>query len=63
MFTMDNTEGFTPAQISQLNIALDALIAEGWEEKAASDALNNAWDEDTQTADKLHAAVTKAKRS
>lgn len=57
MFTMDNTEGFNAAELTELNNALDALIAEGWDEKAASDKLNNAWMESRSTATALLEAV------
>ena len=43
MFTLDNTAGFSPAELTGLNNALDAFIAAGWDEKSASDMLNNAW--------------------
>lgn len=43
MFTFDNTEGFSAAEIIILNEALNTRLARGEEEKSASDAINNAW--------------------
>lgn len=53
MFTLDNTEGFTEADLVLLNQALDALIAKGWEEKSASDRINNNWQPTGNTVESL----------
>lgn len=44
-FTENNTEGFTAAELAELNRALDMLDAEGYanDENHVSDFLNNAW--------------------
>lgn len=42
-FTDMNTEGFTESDLETLNEAMDILIADGWDEQAATDKLNNAW--------------------
>ena len=57
MFTIDNTEGFSQGQIDELNHALKILVAEGWDEKSASDRLNNEWTEYVQSAEKLLEAI------
>lgn len=44
MFTMDNTDGFTQAELNILNRVADALVAEkSYERSNAADAVNNAW--------------------
>lgn len=43
MFTLDNTDDFTPADIVLLNATLEKLIADGWEEKTAADHITNKW--------------------
>lgn len=43
MFTPDNTEGFTPAELDLLNKALAARMERGEDEKTASDAINNGY--------------------
>jgi hypothetical protein len=54
MFTADNTEGFTAAELVILNDALKILIARNpdAQEYSLSDAINNAW-VGGETADKL----------
>ena len=52
MWTTDNTEGFTQGQLNLINTAFDKLIADGMDEKAASDLINNAWTDDIETAAK-----------
>lgn len=53
-FTIDNTEGFTTAELNILNDALAILIARNpdAEEYTLSDAVNNAW-VGGQTAEQL----------
>lgn len=41
MFNYENTEGFTAQEIELLNQAATELISQGYDEKAASDKLNN----------------------
>lgn len=57
-FTENNTEGFSAADLSTLNSALDILIEDGIDDdmNRVSDALNNAWFEDA-SADELVAIV------
>ena len=57
MRTMDNTENFTQDQLNLINTALDELVADGMDEKAASDLINNAWTDDIETADDLLEAI------
>lgn len=45
MFTDENTEGFSAAELALLNEALAIRLARGEDEKNASDAINNAWNE------------------
>jgi|APGre2960657505_1045072.scaffolds.fasta_scaffold280666_3 hypothetical protein len=45
MFTHENTEGFSNADLSLLNIALIFRALRGEDEKNATDAINNAWRE------------------
>lgn len=51
MFTQDNTNGFTDAQLVILNEALNIRRARGEDEKNASDAINNAWIDDAVVED------------
>ncbi len=45
MFTTDNTEGqYTAAQLDALNARAAELMAEGWDEKNASDKAQNELD-------------------
>lgn len=60
MFTLENTDGFSQSQLNELNRALKALVSEGWEEKAASDRLNNEWRPGVETADELLAVIKTA---
>lgn len=62
-FRIDNTDGFTAQQLDELNAALEALVAEGWDEKAASDRLNNEWGPGVETADALLSAVRSRRAS
>lgn len=59
MFTTDNSEGFTAANLKTLNAALAQLVARGWNEYDAEDALTNAWvaDEAANTVERLVATV------
>lgn len=43
MFTIENTEGFSPSDLTLLNEALDVLVARGYDEKSASDLVNDRW--------------------
>jgi hypothetical protein len=47
-FTESNTEGFTPAELAEMNRALDILASEGYadEESHVSDYINNAYHPD-----------------
>ncbi len=45
MFTDENTEGFSAAELALLNEALAIRLARGEDEKNASAAINNAWNE------------------
>ena len=54
MFTEQNTEGFSTADLEILNAALSARLARGEDEKTASDAINNAWFEGATVADLTH---------
>ena len=53
MFTSDNTEGFTAADLNIMNEALEILIAGGMDEKNASDRINNNWQPDGNTVTAL----------
>jgi hypothetical protein len=55
MFTMDNTEGFTRAEIDMMNRVL-ADLAQIMDEHNASAKINNAWLEGI-TEDQLRKAV------
>jgi hypothetical protein len=57
MWTMDNTEGFTQAQLDMINEVHEGLTALGWEEKAANDLINNAWNDSIKTAADLRKAI------
>ncbi len=43
MFTLDNTAGFTQADLDLLNQAAAVLIERGVDEKNAADIVNNNW--------------------
>ena len=53
MFTLDNTEGFTPANLTLLNAALAKLMERGIEESNAADLVNNNWTGDGDTIESL----------
>jgi hypothetical protein len=57
MWTMDNTEGFTQAQLDIINQVHEELTTLLWEEKAASDLINNVWNDSIQTVADLRKAV------
>jgi hypothetical protein len=57
MWTMDNTEGFTQAQLDIINRVHEELTTLLWEEKAASDLINNVWNDSIQTVADLRKAV------
>ena len=46
MFTAQNTNGFNAAELALMNEAVSALIAQGWDEKDASDLVNNNFQDD-----------------
>ncbi len=49
-FTMDNTSGFTQADLDLMNAAVIKLIEEtGMDEKSASDIVNNNWTNEDNT--------------
>lgn len=51
MFTMDNTEGFTAAELATLNAALKIRMDRGEDEKSARDIINNRWVEGATVED------------
>jgi len=53
MFTMENTQGFTEAELNLLNEAMAKLIAAGIDEKNANDIINNNWQADGNTVESL----------
>lgn len=53
MFTMDNTEGFTQDDLDLMNEALEILVADGMDEKNASDLINNNWSDGENTVESL----------
>lgn len=53
MFTMDNTEGFTQADLELLNEALELLMADGIDESNASAIVNNNWIPEGNTVESL----------
>jgi hypothetical protein len=55
MFTAENTNGFTDSDLELLNAALTVLVADGIEEKNASDIINNNWQESGNTIESLTA--------
>lgn len=57
MWTMDNTEGFTQEQLDLINVIHAELVADGMQPKAASDLINNSWNENINTAENLRRAV------
>lgn len=58
-FRSDNTEGFSQDELDELNDALETLVSEGWDEKAATDRLNNVWQSSVATS---HGLLTAARR-
>lgn len=59
MWTTENTEGFTQADLDEINAARERLAAryDGVDEKNLDDLVNNAWN-DGMTADEIVAAVS-----
>jgi hypothetical protein len=55
MFTMDNTDGFTQADLDLMNEALEKLVADGIDESNASDIINNNWQAADNTVESLTA--------
>lgn len=55
MFTLENTEGFTQANLDMMNKALAILIERGVEESNAQDIINNNWKESGNTVESLTA--------
>jgi len=61
MWTMDNTEGFTQAQLDTINAVLDRIMkagGEGLEPHSINDAINNEWREGL-TEEDLYEATAK----
>lgn len=50
---MDNTDGFTQDDLDLMNEALEVLMADGVDEKNASDIVNNNWRPDGNTVESL----------
>jgi hypothetical protein len=57
MFTEQNTEGFSTADLETLNAALKARVGRGEDEKSAADAINDAWFEGATVAELAKAAL------
>jgi hypothetical protein len=55
MFTLDNTDGFTQADLDLMNAALEILVADGVDPSNASDIINNNWQSDGNTVETLTA--------
>lgn len=55
-FTDMNTEGFSEADLENLNTAHERMVSEGYDAKDAGDRLNNAWREGMSAADLYTAA-------
>lgn len=53
MFTMDNTQGFTEADLDLMNEAVEVLIADGIDESNACDIVNNNWMPEGNTVESL----------
>lgn len=53
MFTMDNTEGFSQADLDLMNEAVEVLTADGMDEKNAADIVNNNWQAFGNTVESL----------
>lgn len=58
MWTMDNTTGFSQAQLDIINSAIQMMDTGGIDESAVNDAINNAWNEQ-ETAEELAADAAK----
>lgn len=60
MWTQDNTEGFTDAELATINAVLERIMAEGDDLEPASinDAINDAWIDGISEAN-LEAAARK----
>lgn len=58
MFTLDNTDGFTQADLDRLNAAAALLDTDGIDAQNIADILNNAW-YDGITVDELVAAASR----
>lgn len=58
MWTMDNTTGFSQAQLDIINKAIRLMDTDGAEESTVNDAINNAWNEQ-ETAEELAADAAK----
>lgn len=53
MFTTDNTEGFTSADLALMNQAAAALVAQGIDADNAADIVNNNWQPTGNTVESL----------
>jgi hypothetical protein len=58
MWTMDNTTGFSQAQLDIINKAIRLMDTDGAYESTVNDAINNAWNEQ-ETAEELAADAAK----
>ncbi|WBT40152.1 hypothetical protein [Hyphomicrobium sp. DMF-1] len=58
MWTMDNTTGFSQAQLDIINKAIRLMDTDGACESTVNDAINNAWNEQ-ETAEELAADAAK----
>jgi len=58
MFTLDNSSGFSAADLQLMNQAMRLLIEDGIPEKNAADIVNNNWQESGNTVATLAAVRT-----
>ena len=58
MWTMDNTTGFSQAQLDIINKAIRLMDTDGAYESTVNDAITNAWNEQ-ETAEELAADAAK----
>jgi len=58
MWTMDNTTGFSQAQLDIINKAIRLMDTDGAHESNVNDAITNAWNEQ-ETAEELAADAAK----
>ena len=53
MFTMENTDGFTQADLDLMNAAIAVLTSGGMDESNAADVVNNNWAPEGNTVERL----------